>query len=349
MALATTDMNSVKTKKSQNSHPTVHKVKHNHFDTLAEPPRKQLLAWRDRVGHIIDVLPTFEQVNQPFHASIDRYQIGEKVFTDCRSDAVVLDRSIARISTDDKRDYVFHVFTEGGMESVEGINIQPSSNHSMASILAVDLNQPIRMRRSPCRMLTLFVPREDIEAIFPNAESIHGRVFENTTPLTQLLIEQVASLTDTLPGMNAVNASHTIDNCSQLLVAAFSKKANLSGSARAAVRAAMFNKTRRYIQNNLHQAALSPESVMQALQLPRPSIYRLFEHEGGLATYIRNRRLREAADELIRFPNLSIVEIAYGLGFKSASDFARAFRRNYAMTPQEMRAAALERLLNSVD
>ena len=83
-----------------------------------------------------------------------------------------------------------------------------------------------------------------------------------------------------------------------------------------------------------------PTSVVQALQLKRATIYRWFEHEGGLGVYIRNRRLREAADELVRFPHLQIAEIAYGLGFQSASDFARAFRRAFDMSPQDMRVRA---------
>ena len=109
----------------------------------------------------------------------------------------------------------------------------------------------------------------------------------------------------------------------------------------------MFDKARRYVQANLHRASLSPESVLEALQLPRPTLYRLFEHEGGLGAYIRNRRLREAADELVKYPNLPVLDIAYGLGFKSASDFSRAFRRTYEMAPQDLRFIASQRLRNS--
>ena len=83
-------------------------------------------------------------------------------------------------------------------------------------------------------------------------------------------------------------------------------------------------------------------SVVDALQLKRATIYRWFEHEGGLGAYIRNRRLREAADELVRFPHLQVIDIAYGLGFHSASDFTRAFRRAYGMSPQDARARAFE-------
>ncbi|WP_201748518.1 hypothetical protein, partial [Escherichia coli] len=72
-----------------------------------------------------------------------------------------------------------------------------------------------------------------------------------------------------------------------LLLAAFGKDARLAGNARAAGRAAMFAEVRRYIQANLHQAGLTPDSVIQALRLPRPTVYRLFQHEGGLGAYIR--------------------------------------------------------------
>ncbi|MDB5774249.1 MAG: AraC family transcriptional regulator [Herbaspirillum sp.] len=318
-------------------------IVHSHFDVRHEAPQRQLLAWRDRVGHVIDVLPSLTQLENPFNASIDRYTIGQLVFTDCRSDSMLLERSVARISTDTVRNYVFHVFTEGGVGSVAGIYQQSDTKYSAASILALDMNQPVRMQRHACRVLSLFVPRALVEAAFPDAESIHGRVFESTTPLTRLLIEHIASLNQNLPGMDASEADHALRAGVQLLVAAFGKQGRLSGNARAAVRAAMFGKARRYIKANLHQPGLSPESLLNALQLPRPTLYRMFEHEGGLGAYIRNRRLREAADELVKFPDLTVIEIAYGLGFKSASDFSRAFRRAYDMTPQDLRVQALQR------
>ena len=105
----------------------------------------------------------------------------------------------------------------------------------------------------------------------------------------------------------------------------------------------MFGEVRRYIQAHLTESELSPESVLSALRLPRPTLYRLFQHEGGLGAYIRNLRLRRAADELIRYPHVTVIEIAYGLGFKSASDFTRAFRRAYDMAPQDFRAVASKR------
>jgi AraC-like DNA-binding protein len=313
-------------------------ILHSHFNVMAEAPQRQLLAWRDRVAHLIDVLPSSSDLERPFRASIDRYQVGELVLTDCRSDQMLLERSLARISTDKARDFVFHVFLEGGVGNVS-VRAQPrESSPSVASILALDMSQPVRMQRHACRMLTFFVPGALVEEVFPDPEAIHGRTIHGTTPLTQLVIEHVTALSQNIVHMSADAAERDIRAGAQLLAAVFGKQALLSGNARAAARAAMFGQVRRYVQAHLHEAELSPEGVLNTLQLPRPTLYRLFQHEGGLGAYIRHLRLRHAADKLAHNPHMPVANIAQGLGFKSASDFTRAFRRAYGMAPQDFRA-----------
>jgi AraC-like DNA-binding protein len=61
------------------------------------------------------------------------------------------------------------------------------------------------------------------------------------------------------------------------------------------------------------------------------------QHEGGLGAYIRHLRLRAAVNDLARFPDIPVKDIGYSVGFNSASDFTRAFRRAYDMTPHEIR------------
>ncbi|WP_354123407.1 helix-turn-helix domain-containing protein [Burkholderia ambifaria] len=51
---------------------------------------------------------------------------------------------------------------------------------------------------------------------------------------------------------------------------------------------------------------------------------------------MRNRRLRMAADELVRFPHMEVQDVASGLGFNDASSFTRAFRRAFDIAPREL-------------
>lgn len=128
-----------------------------------EAPQRRLLAWRDRVGHLIDVLPS--------RSDLERPQVGELVFTDCQSDMIVLERSLARISTD--------------------------------RVLALDMNQPIRMQRQACRVLAFFVPGELVQEVVPDPEAIHARVLHGSTPLARLIIEHVAMLSQNIACMTA--------------------------------------------------------------------------------------------------------------------------------------------------
>ncbi|KLU24144.1 AraC family transcriptional regulator [Caballeronia mineralivorans PML1(12)] len=312
------------------------------FSTHGTAVDRQLLAWRDRVGHIVDVPPSNEHIAGGFSGRIDRYAVGDFVFTDTVTDAMQLERSVARVSTDARRDYVFHVFAEGEVGTVTGMQKKRSAANSVRGIIAFDLDQPFHVERPACHVLTLFVPKEMVAAAFPDVDSIHGRVVELGAPLTQLVMNHATALSRNLLRMSAALAAQELDAGAQLLLAAFHKQARLTGDARAAVQVAVMSQVRRFIEANLNQPDLSPSSVVHALQLKRATIYRWFEHEGGLGAYIRNRRLREAADELVRFPHLQVIDIAYGLGFNSASDFTRAFRRAYGMSPQDARARAFE-------
>ncbi|WP_321884641.1 AraC family transcriptional regulator [Paraburkholderia bannensis] len=312
-------------------------VTYSHFDVKSLAPDKQLLAWRERVGHVIDVLPSRADVRRPFRAAIERYGVGDLSFTDCRSETMVLERSLARISTDNARSFYFHVFVEGDADCVSVRSSARSHNSGAATLLALDLGQPVRMRRNTCRVLSFFVPGAVAAQVFPDPEALHGRMMRNETPLTRLIVGHAMALSREIPFMGAEAANDAIRTGADLLVAAFGQQAGLIGNARSAARAAMFGQARRYIQANLHEADLSPESVVQALQAARPSVYRLFQHEGGLRTYIRHLRLKQAADEIAHHRHRTLTEIAYGLGFTSPSDFTRAFRRAYGISPRDFR------------
>jgi AraC-like DNA-binding protein len=186
------------------------------------------------------------------------------------------------------------------------------------------------------------VPAALVDEGLRDGAGIHGRIVQKESPLAGVVLDHLAAVAREISTLDPAAAIEALHAGAQLLVAAFRKAAHLSGTDRAALQAALMGRVRRHVEANLHQPDLTPTSVVEALQLKRATIYRWFEHEGGLAAYIRHRRLREAADELVRFPHRHVVEIAYGLGFNSASDFTRAFRRAFDMSPQDMRLRALD-------
>jgi AraC-like DNA-binding protein len=313
------------------------RIVHSHFDVFAQPRHQQLLAWRDRLGQIIDVVPSLAQLDLPFRASIDRYDIGEFLFGDCYTDQIVLDRSIARISQDNARSIVFHVFLEGSANSVVAHSDKRRGTACEVGILAVDLDQTVHVLRQACRHVTLFAPGKLLQDVFADPGALHGRVLAPQKPAVRLIVERVVTLVGNIRRMSYDDAHRSVCDIVHLIVAAFGEEAGLSGSKRAIARAVMFDDARRFIRANLEDCELTPEHVIHSLGFPRSTIFRLFRHEGGLGAYMRHLRLRAAANDLVRFPTIPVKDIAYSVGFKSASDFTRAFRRAYDITPQEVR------------
>ncbi len=312
-------------------------IKHSHFSVMTEAPSQQLLSWRDRIGNTLDLLPTREQIENPFQAWANRYTVGEIIYADTYSDPVRVERSLSKISVSRASNYfLFTVCTEGNSHTIEGRHAKHSSS-AQTRVLVLDLDQPIRAYAHRHRLSAFYVPRSAVEAVLPNADSLHGRAIDGSSPAARLLIHHAAILNDEISAMNNEQADHALRNTIQLLVTAFGKQARLNGNARAAARSAIFDLARSYIRKNLDDSNLSAEKVLKILQLPRDTVYRMFQHEGGINAFICNCRLKMVADDMINFPHLAVKDIAYGVGFNSASAFSRTFKRAYGMTPQDFR------------
>ncbi|WP_248746746.1 helix-turn-helix domain-containing protein [Pseudomonas sp. MWU12-2037] len=299
------------------------------------------LAWQERMDPVYDLRPSSAKDEEGFAASLRRYSIGNLSFFDIHTSPNVAERSLGRVSTESACDLSFSLFLDGTPAHMKGYEHWLDTHRPSApSILVQDLGQPCTVRSFHGRMLIFFVPRALVEEVFPDAASLHGRRVEATTPLTRMLVAHLVTLNQQIVGLSKDEADSAFRTGIQLLATAFSQQAGLCGNARAAVRAAVYGQVRRYVEAHLHDPDLSPERVLQQLHLSRASVYSLFAHEGGLAAYIRSRRLRAAASDLVRFPHLAVKDIAFGLGFNNASSFTRAFRRAYDMAPQDLHAYA---------
>ena len=132
-------------------------------------------------------------------------------------------------------------------------------------------------------------------------------------------------------------ASGVIELTAKALVPAL----DAAGRSTDAQRLASLVTIRRFIDRNLQSNEISPEMLARKFGLSRASLYRLFEPLGGVADYIRERRLLQAYQEVVsvEFSNRRIGQIGFRLGFGNVSGFSRAFRLRFGMSPSEARKA----------
>jgi len=95
---------------------------------------------------------------------------------------------------------------------------------------------------------------------------------------------------------------------------------------------------RQVLCRQLPQGEPKREAVAQALHLSQRTLQRRLQEEGSSFQQLLDDTRRELAEQYLAQANLTLLEIAYLLGFADPSNFFRAFRRWFDATPGEYRA-----------
>ncbi|SOB78694.1 helix-turn-helix domain-containing protein [Streptomyces sp. 1331.2] len=108
---------------------------------------------------------------------------------------------------------------------------------------------------------------------------------------------------------------------------------------------ALVENIRAFIRHNLHDPALTPATIAAAHHISVSHLHRLFtQHSQGetVAAWIRSQRLKKAHRDLTdpALQDLPVHVIAARCGMFRASEFSRAFKTAYGLSPREHRHRA---------
>jgi len=94
-----------------------------------------------------------------------------------------------------------------------------------------------------------------------------------------------------------------------------------------------------FVERNLRDPKLSPDTISRALGWSKRTVYRAFKGGNGesLNGYLWRRRIEQCAQELRGSSNLSITGIAYSFGFSSCPHFSRLFKQQMGASPLRYR------------
>lgn len=212
-------------------------------------------------------------------------------------------------------------------------------------IAILDLSQPHHIALDAFAGDLLIVPRLLLAPLLGESEIPAKARLCRSVKLAAMMTRHLDALLDDAAGM-------TVDEASVLTPATLSLVAGcLSLATDSALATPPLHRCyaptllaiRRYIDGNLGASELSPRSIQLRFSVSRPQLYRLFEPLGGVAAYIRRRRLTRCFEEISASsgPRRSISEIAFAHGFLSDSAFSRTYTAHFGISPQRTREAAL--------
>ena len=182
--------------------------------------------------------------------------------------------------------------------------------------------------------IRLQVPRATFLAQVGNPQSFAGRKLQ-ATPLSQLFIGYLRSVTEAVAGMSETEAGIALEGVLHLLRALAEgqgerKDGDLSVDAVRALALA-------HIERRLHDPAFGPEALPAALRVSRSRLYAAFTGDDGVAAKIRDARLDRAYRRLAAVRGgVRVASVMASCGFTDAAAFSRAFRRRFGVAPRDL-------------
>ncbi|MGV8831761.1 MAG: helix-turn-helix domain-containing protein [Devosia sp.] len=160
-------------------------------------------------------------------------------------------------------------------------------------------------------------------------------------PMAQIVRDFMLSMIARADGLTQTDASALSEAFGNLVRALVTNNPATIEAAKLPIAAAQFDRARRFINANLKMPGLTPDAVCANIGVSRRQLYYLFEQQGGVASYIRNRRLAACYSTLAKSGAVRLISsVAYEYGFTNVSSFYRQFAARYGFGPGEARVAA---------
>jgi AraC-like DNA-binding protein len=247
-----------------------------------------------------------------------------------------LDRSVQHIQAYGRDTYTFVMLTTGEWQGqLDWGEVHVGSGE----VCIMDFTVPWKVVGTAQDNIMLVVPRALVTSVAPNAPRLHGRVVEGASG--RMLAEHIIALTRHLPDLRPADIPAIREATLALIAAAvngISSTNPVEPRSGAGIRAASPAALRRYIEHHLTDPGLDMDKICAEAAVTRSTLYRAFESDGGVTSYIRRRRL-EAAHARLSDPNetASLADLADLFCFSSPAHFSTAFRRRFGYTPRDTR------------
>lgn len=293
-------------------------------------PGRLLDEWRSATGPLFRT----EVVGEPaeFDVGITAHRVGGLVISRVRYDATTFRRTEAEVRGPAHQPIAVELYRSGSIRGqVDGTELRLDPHR----IGIQDFSCPYEGRAARSELLVVAIPRHRLRG---------ARSLGRDRPLVTFPVDGGAGaiLQDALLALwrqvdsGAVHAAAATTDAFVDLVDELLADDPLGGASGA--RAAMVA----YLLSNLDDPTLGVAQLQRRFHWSRSAIYRLFEPEGGVRTFIRTQRLARIREGLAhpRGPRVTVRSVARRYGIDDPTQLHRAFRREFGVAPSEVLASA---------
>jgi AraC-like DNA-binding protein len=308
------------------------------FSTDNVPIKDRISHWREHYGHVmmrVDLEPARDTV---LEASSRTLPLSGLQLMEASSSPAKITRS-GRFLADGKDDVVLAINRAGSVNIKSG-GRERSLRDGEAIVLSGGEATSFH-RTSFGRSFTLLVPRTIFESAIVSVDDTLMRPIPGDRGALRLLENYAAWLLKTGPTLDQQLLNLSIRHVQDLLAMTIGPTTDFAQTARArGLRAARLKLAKSHIIAHCHRRDISVATAAASLNVTPRYLQRLFEADGTtFSEFLVGQRLARA-HRLLCEPGASpiaISTIAYDVGFGDLSYFNRCFRRQYGITPREVR------------
>ncbi len=209
---------------------------------------------------------------------------------------------------------------------------------SMGDIVIIDLARTVKSEATAGRRITTTLPRQALQKAV-GWQNLHGVVLRKDVASTRLITQFLGATLKIAPQLTVDEGAAAQQALIHLFAAAIRGVSTHLTAPEASVHSVSLKEM---IIAYIDQHAMSPQltvaSIIDRFNISRAHLYRLFEAENGISSFIKDKRLSAVLRAISRgeFRFLSTKQLAYQSGFETPEAFSRQFRARYGVSPREM-------------
>jgi AraC-like DNA-binding protein len=308
------------------------------FSTSEVPVHRRLDYWNELTANAFTPLVTDPRDRTAFSGRLTRTQVGDIRLAEAWSEPATVHHSRVHVARAREALYLLCLQLDGA---------SVTHQHGRESLLRygdfqlLDSSRPYELsfEQSNC-MLVLSIPQRDLMRRLASPESVIGLPMSGSSGIPAMLSSLLCSFWQQRRLGELRSLSPRFSEALLDLIASAYASVIPVRAAHSSVTVARREQVRNYIERHLHDPALTPGRVADAVHLSTRRLHQLFETDGEtVGSYILRRRLEECARAIrdVAQHGRTVTEIAFLHGFNNASHFGRVFRERFGATPSEYR------------
>jgi AraC-like DNA-binding protein len=299
------------------------------FSTESVRRQDQFEYWRHTFEHVTDLLPDRPR-SAGYKAKCKIYNIRNFVVVRLSRPGCIIEHSNDAIRANNIDHWMISAFHRG--RGILRAFDQETRIESGQTVITHN-GHPFRMTTSDHLRTNFHIPRDCLAAISGTVDRLF--LTQRSAALQGVLNNYLFYLADALPKISYADAERISEATGAVLNACIVPTRENLIKAAPALRATLLEKARGYIGDHLADADLAADTLRRFLGVSRATLYRLFESVGGVERYIRYQRLIASNRALRRGDARLAKQVWTTYGFASASDFSRAFKREFGYSPRD--------------